>query len=79
MEYLQTAAIEAIHTMRGFLDLAESIVRDPETAAAVGRAFAEAAASVLRPQTPDDDGTPAGSEAPDEQHHTGLRRINLTD
>ena len=49
VEYLQHAAIEAIKAWRRFLDIAETVVREPETAAAVGRAFADAAASVLRP------------------------------
>ena len=78
IEYLQTAAIEAIKAMRSFLDVAEGLVREPETATIVGRAFAEAAASALRPQRPgrndDEDGDPDEAE-----ESTGVRRINLSD
>ncbi len=75
VEYLQTAAIEAIKAVRTFLDVAEGLVREPETAAAVGRAFAEAAAGMFRPPAAagddgdDDEGVPA----------TGVRRIDLSD
>lgn len=51
VEYLQTAALEAIRAWRSFLDVAEQVVREPETAAVVAKAFAEAAASALRPTT----------------------------
>ena len=74
-EYLQSAAIEAIKAMRAFLDVAESLVREPETAATVGRAFAEAAAGMFRPTTLDDD----DESADDEGEPTGLRRIDLSD
>ena len=78
VEYLQTAAIEAIKAMRAFLDVAESLVREPETAAVVGKAFAEAAAGMFRPTAlPDDDEREQdeGTEA----SAGGLRRINLSD
>jgi hypothetical protein len=76
VEILQTAAIEAIKAMRSFLDIAETLVREPETAAVVGKAFAEAAASALRPRASgnDDDGEP------DDAAPTGrVRRIDVTD
>lgn len=77
VEYLQTAAIEAIKAMRAFLDVAEGLVREPETAAAVGRAFAEAAAGVFRPTAlPDDDDDEHDGA---EESAGGLRRINLSD
>lgn len=75
VEYLQTAAIEAIKAMRAFLDVAESLVREPETAAVVGKAFAEAAAGIFRPTTLDNE----DEEAEDEEVPTGLRRIDLSD
>lgn len=75
VEYLQTAAIEAIKAMRAFLDVAESLVREPETAAVVGKAFAEAAAGMFRPTTLDHE----DEEAEDEEVPTGLRRIDLSD
>lgn len=78
VEYLQTAAIEAIKAMRSFLDVAEGLVREPETATIVGRAFAEAAASAFRPPrsaTNDDDEDPDTAE----EESTGVRRIDLSD
>ena len=77
VEYLQTAAIEAIKAMRSFLDVAESLVREPETAAVVGKAFAEAAAGMFRPTSLVRDDEEAQEE--DEEHDGGIRRINLTD
>lgn len=76
VEYLQTAAIEAIKAMRSFLDVAEGIVREPETAAVVGKAFAEAAASMFRPSALDDD---EHEEHNEEEPSGGVRRINLSD
>lgn len=78
IEYLQTAAIEAIKAMRSFLDVAEGLVREPETATIVGRAFAEAAASAFRPRSTSD-GEKPDDEEPDVEESTGLRRINLSD
>jgi hypothetical protein len=66
VEYLQVAALEAIRAWRTFLDVAEQVVREPETAAAVGKAFAEAAASVLRPAHAQDE-----DEAGHEEQDTG--------
>ena len=82
VEYLQTAAIEAIKAMRSFLDVAEGLVREPETATIVGRAFAEAAASAFRPprtasHNENDDKDP--DEDPEEESTGGVRRINLSD
>lgn len=78
VEYLQTAAIEAIKAMRAFLDVAEGLVREPETAAVVGKAFAEAAAGVFRPTPPPDEDE--GEQDEDEEESAGgLRRINLSD
>lgn len=79
IEYLQTAAIEAIKAMRSFLDVAEGLVREPETATIVGRAFAEAAASAFRPPRSTSDGEKSDDEEPDVEESTGLRRINLSD
>jgi hypothetical protein len=78
MEYLQTAAIEAIKAMRAFLDVAEGVVREPETAAMVGRAVAEAAAGMFRPTTLADDGGTEETEGAEESTG-GVRRINLSD
>ena len=78
VEYLQTAAIEAIKAMRAFLDVAESLVREPETAAVVGKAFAEAAAGMFRPTAlPDDD--EGEQDVGEEEQAGGLRRIDLSD
>jgi len=71
-EYLQTAALEAIKAVRAFLDIAESLVKEPETAAVVGRAFAEAAASVLRPVA-----ASSTDDEADEPRDRGVRRIDL--
>jgi hypothetical protein len=69
VEYLQTAAIEAIKAMRAVLDIAETLVREPETAATVAKAVADAAASMVRPSTlSEDDGDDAESET---EHPTG--------
>jgi len=72
VEYLQTAALEAIKAVRAFLDIAESLVKEPETAAVVGKAFAEAAASVLRPTTPGETEDEPTGEAPPR-----VRRIDV--
>ncbi|MEA3020033.1 MAG: hypothetical protein QOI47_1557 [Actinomycetota bacterium] len=81
-EYLQHAAIEAIKAMRSLLDIAETVVREPELAATVGRAFAEAAASMMRPnhQAGSDEARERGNEQNDEEESTGtVRRIHLSD
>jgi hypothetical protein len=80
VEILQTAAIEAIKAFRSFLDIAETVVREPESAAVIGRAWAGAAASMLRPSAPsdDDDGDDLG-EDDEEQPTGGVRRIDLSD
>jgi hypothetical protein len=88
IEYLQSAAIEAIKAMRSFLDVAEGLVREPETATIVGKAFAEAAASAFRPpraasegahgdEDPDAAPTTGGARAAEET--AGVRRIDLSD
>jgi hypothetical protein len=85
VEILQAAAIETIRAMRSFLDIAESLVREPETAAVVGKAFAEAAAAAMRPRSSSDDERARGGEDEDEDDDEGdqpsgrLRRIDLSD
>jgi len=77
VEILQSAAIEAIRAVRSFLDIAETLVREPETAAVVGKAFAEAAASALRPNRDEhreDEGPPDEGATPGR-----VRRIDLSD
>lgn len=74
-EHLQTAAIEAIEAMRAFLDIAESLVKEPETVTTMARAFAEAAAAAMRPPTlAAEDGSAA---EPQEQDRSGVRRIDV--
>jgi hypothetical protein len=75
-ELVQAAALEAIKAMKAFLEVAEAVVREPGTAATVGRAFAEAATSAFRPPSaPRHDEDDA-----DEEQHTGrVRRIDLSD
>ena len=76
-EVVQAAAIEAIKAFRAFLDIAEAVVREPGTAATVGKAFAEAATSAFRPhptvREEDDD------EVDDDAPQGRVRRIHLTD
>jgi hypothetical protein len=84
VEILQTAAIEAIKAFRTFLDIAETVVREPESAAVIGRTWAAAAASALRPSALSDDGPRAhdddDDEDDDEESSTGgVRRIHLSD
>lgn len=76
VEYLQTAAIEAIKAMRSFLDIAESLVREPETATTLAKAFAEATAAAMRPSTLSDD-APDGAESEAHDPPGGVRRIDL--
>ena len=76
-ELVQAAALEAIKAFRAFLDIAEAVVREPGTAATVGKAFAEAATSAFRPP-------PAASREEDDEDHDdppqhGVRRIPLSD
>ena len=55
LTHLQTAAAEMISAARAFLDVAEGLMKDPRTAAAVTTAIqtvTEAASGVLRPPTP---------------------------
>ena len=77
-ELVQAAALEAIKAMKAFLEVAEAVVREPATAATVGRAFAEAAASAMRPERhePDDGGR---DEQGQEQHTGRVRRIDVAD
>lgn len=74
-DVIQAAALEAIKALRSFLDIAETVVREPGTAATVGKAFAEAAASAFRP--------PAHHEHDDDTDHDEdagrVRRIHLSD
>ena len=76
-ELVQAAAIEAIKAFRSFLDIAEAVVREPGTAATVGKAFAEAATSAFRSHPTDreeDD-----EEVDDDVPQGRVRRIHLTD
>ena len=77
VEYLQTAALEAIRAWRTFLDIAEQVVREPETAATVGKAFAEAAASVLRPTHTSDDDEAGEQERDPHAAPSRVRRIDV--
>lgn len=74
-ELVQGAALEAIKAFRAFLDIAEAVVREPGTAATVGKAFADAATSAFRthPAAEEDE------EADDDPPQHGVRRIHLTD
>jgi len=75
-ELVQAAALEAIKAMKAFLEVAETVVREPAVAATVGRAFAEAAASAMRPTRGDDTNDDETSE---EQHTGRVRRIDVSD
>ena len=48
VEHLQTAALEVIASLRAFLDVAESIVRDPSHAAQVAGAVDDLAGRAER-------------------------------
>ena len=67
--HLQTAATEMIAAVRAFLDVAEGLVKDPRTAAAVATAVqtvTDAAAGVMRPPAPRPADAPdSGESAPD--------------
>ena len=78
-EIIQAAALEAIKAFRSFLDIAESVVREPGTAAVVGKAFAEAAASAFRPPSTTGADPPEADEPDEEEQAGGFRRIHLTD
>ena len=49
-QIVQAAALEAIKAFRSFLDVAEGVVRDPQQAVVVGKAFADAARSMFDQQ-----------------------------
>lgn len=80
-ELVQAAALEAIKAMKAFLEVAEAVVREPATAATVGRAFAEAAASAMRPERHGNDREHGRrDDDADEEQHTGrVRRIDVSD
>ena len=81
-ELVQAAALEAIKAMKAFLEVAEAVVREPATAATVGRAFAEAAASAMRPERHEHEHTSGGrddDEDDEEQHPGRVRRIDVSD
>lgn len=71
---VQAAAIEAIKAFRSFLDVAEQVVRDPQQAVVVGRAFADAARSMF-----DQQGRSSEDEGRDEDAQPRVRRINLSE
>ena len=56
VEHLQAAAIEVIGAVRAFLDVAESVVRDPAGAATMAASLADAARAAATP--------PSSSTAP---------------
>jgi hypothetical protein len=58
VEHLQAAAIEMIAAVRAFLDVAEDVVRDPSTVAALATSLLDAARS-----TPAADTTRAPGDA----------------
>ena len=70
---VQSAALEAIKAFRSFLDVAEGVVRDPQQAVVVGKAFADAARSMF-----DQQGEPADEPVQDDQGaHPRVRRIHV--
>ena len=70
---VQSAALEAIKAFRSFLDVAEGVVRDPQQAVVVGKAFADAARSMF-----DQQGAPADESAQDDQGaRPRVRRIHV--
>lgn len=79
-ELVQAAALEAIKAMKAFLEVAETVVREPAVAATVGRAFAEAAASAMRPTRGDAARDDEDDDEMSEEQHTGrVRRIDIAD
>jgi hypothetical protein len=77
VEYLQTAAMEAIKAMRAVLDIAESLVREPETAATVAKAVADAAAAMVRTPSTGATADEAAADGAEESTNGGVRRIDL--
>jgi len=71
---VQGAALEAIKAFRAFLDVAEGVVRDPQQAVVVGKAFADAARSMFEQH-----GEPATDEqqTQDDGAQTRVRRIHV--
>jgi hypothetical protein len=70
---VQSAALEAIKAFRSFLDVAEGVVRDPQQAVVVGKAFADAARSMF-----DQQGEPADEPAQGDQGaRPRVRRIHV--
>lgn len=66
LEHLQAGVLELIAAARALLDVAEQVVRDPATVAAVTSAVAAAARAVAGPAAPrptagDGDGSGSGS------------------
>ena len=77
-DIVQAAALEAIKAFRSFLDIAETVVREPGVAATVGKAFAEAATSAFRP-TQADSSREEDDEVVDDTPEPRVRRIQLSD
>lgn len=78
-QIVQAAALEAIKAFRSFLDVAEGVVRDPQQAVVVGKAFADAARSMFDQQQDAPAGEPA-QQHEQEQHdgaHPRVRRIHV--
>ena len=69
---VQAAAIEAIKAFRGFLDVVEHVVRDPQQAVVVGKAFADAARSAFDQQASERD-----QQQQDDDAHPRVRRIHV--
>ena len=70
-QIVQAAALEAIKAFRSFLDVAEGVVRDPQQAVVVGKAFADAARSMFDQQGEHEE--PA--ERPAEDDHGAQPRV----
>lgn len=59
IEHLQAAGIEVIGALRAFLDVAESLVRDPAAAAALATSLSDVVRSEhARPPSQPNDGEP---------------------
>ena len=78
-EIVQAAALEAIKAFRSFLDVAEGVVRDPQQAVVVGKAFADAARSMFDQHSEHDQrDQPADRPAEDDQGAAPrVRRIHV--